>query len=270
MADAPTARTEAARGGTASTSADATRAVAVGVLAVGQVASAALAPLLLDADVGAVSDRYDHLLTPAGYTFAVWGLIYTASLALAVYQALPAQRSRAVHRRTGWPIAGAFAASTIWVPLFLWQELLLAQVVIVALVAFLAVAAARLTGLPTDRVTDALLLRLPVTGYLGWATIATVAGTGTMGRWQPLTVGPDEAVAIAALAVAAVVAALVTLAITAAGGFVALLTWGLVGISVGTTSDRVAGVATGVAAGLVLLVIIRAVRSPSPRAVLVG
>jgi hypothetical protein len=270
MVESPPVRVEKSRTGTTSTYGDVARVVVVATLAAGQVASAALAPVVLDADVGAISDRYDHVLTPAGYTFAIWGLIYAASLALAVYQALPAQRVRPVHRRSGWPIAGAFAASTAWVPLFVLEELLLAQVVIVVLVACLAVAAARLTGLPTDRAADAVLLRLPVTGYLGWATIATVAGVGTTGRWQPVTVDPEETVAVVALALAGLLGVLVTLAITAAGGFVALLVWGLVGISFGTPSDVVAGVASGVAAGLVLLVVVRAVRSPSPRAVLVG
>ncbi|MEI2620046.1 MAG: hypothetical protein V9G09_04825 [Candidatus Nanopelagicales bacterium] len=66
-----------------------------------------------------MSDRYSHVLTPAGYTFAIWGLIYVASLGLAVYQALPSQHTPAqCIRATGWWLAAAFAASTIWVPIW--------------------------------------------------------------------------------------------------------------------------------------------------------
>ena len=53
----------------------------------------------------------------------------------------------------------------------------LSQLVILALVAFLAVAAtlAARTG-PAKNATEQLLLRLPVTLYLGWATLASAWG----------------------------------------------------------------------------------------------
>ncbi|MEL6765502.1 MAG: tryptophan-rich sensory protein, partial [Cyanobacteria bacterium J06607_6] len=33
------------------------------------------------------------MITPAGYAFAIWGLIYLALIAYSIYQALPTQRS---------------------------------------------------------------------------------------------------------------------------------------------------------------------------------
>lgn len=259
---------------TGTTNGDRVRAFAVLTLAVAQVVSAILAPVLLDADVGAVSDDYTHVLTPAGYAFAVWGLIYAASLALAGYQALPSQQSRAVHRRSGWSIAAGFAASTIWVPLFVLERLLAAQVVLVALVVALAVAAARLSADPdpgdSGRGADRWLLRLPVAGYLGWATIATVAGAGTTGRWLGVTVGPHDAVAAAALVTAGLVAVLVSLAIRAAAGFAATVAWGLAGIAVATSSALVAGVAIAVAVALAVAVGLRAAHSRDPVRDLLG
>ena len=53
------------------------------------------------ATVGAVSDSYSTFFTPAGYTFAVWTPIYIGITAYAIYQALPNQRERDVHRRIG-------------------------------------------------------------------------------------------------------------------------------------------------------------------------
>jgi hypothetical protein len=41
--------------------------------------------------IGDVSDKYPTLLTPAGFTFTIWGIIYTL-LALFVHQALPRNR----------------------------------------------------------------------------------------------------------------------------------------------------------------------------------
>jgi len=41
-----------------------------------------------------VSDLYFTLVTPAGYVFSIWGVIYTLLLLFAVFQALPSQRQK--------------------------------------------------------------------------------------------------------------------------------------------------------------------------------
>ena len=42
-------------------------------------------------NTGAVSAKYATLITPAGYAFAIWGLIYLGLTAFAIYQILPTQ-----------------------------------------------------------------------------------------------------------------------------------------------------------------------------------
>ncbi len=44
---------------------------------------------------GQVSALYESYFTPAGFTFAIWGVIYTGLLLYAIYQALPARRDEA-------------------------------------------------------------------------------------------------------------------------------------------------------------------------------
>ncbi|MFP5281856.1 MAG: hypothetical protein ACLGIF_00210, partial [Actinomycetes bacterium] len=121
---------------------DLVRAGAVALTAVAQVASAPLTARLLgpSSNQGAISDAYPTPITPAGYAFSIWGLIYAAALVLAVYQLLPRQRGRTVHRLTGWWLVGAFTASTVWIPLFGARLFELAQLVIFALVGCLAMA----------------------------------------------------------------------------------------------------------------------------------
>ncbi|WP_205745701.1 hypothetical protein [Egibacter rhizosphaerae] len=60
-------------------------------LALWQIVAAGLSQsdVLPGAQVGTISDRYDSWIDPAGYAFAIWGLIYVASLAFAIYQARP-------------------------------------------------------------------------------------------------------------------------------------------------------------------------------------
>lgn len=208
--------------------ADFVRVMLVILFAVLQPLSSLLANLLPgdQATTGEVSDRYSHVLTPAGYTFAIWGLIYVASLGLAVYQALPSQHTRAVHRATGWWLAAAFAASTIWVPIWVSGALTVAQLVIITLVVCLAVALGRLTGMgPASTQAEQWLLRLPVSGYLGWATIATVAGAGTTAEWSGISLsdGATTAAAVVALLILAALGAWIASRVLAATGFVLLL-----------------------------------------------
>lgn len=260
---------------TAAEPGDRLRAAAVLVLAVTQLVAAPLTPLLLggDASPGAVSDDNTTLVTPAGYAFSIWGPIYLAGLALAVRQALPGQRSREVHRRTGWWLALAFASSTVWVPLFGAGLQWAAQLVIVVLVVALAVALARLTALaPLGGRGDRWLLALPVSLYLGWASLATVAGAATtaVAYGAPAEGFGPTLTAVAVLAAVTGAAVLVVSTVVAAGGFAASATWALVAVAVETPEAAVAVTALVGAAAVVLALAVRVARSGRRARVLLG
>ena len=51
-------------------------------------------------ETGAVSDKYPTLVTPAGYAFAIWSLIYLGIVAFSIYQALPKNLERFRFLRT--------------------------------------------------------------------------------------------------------------------------------------------------------------------------
>ena len=68
---------------------------------------------------GEISDRFDVYFVPAGYVFSIWGLIYLALSAFAVYQALPAQRENPHLRRIGYLFALSCVANSAWI--FLWH-----------------------------------------------------------------------------------------------------------------------------------------------------
>ena len=57
--------------------------------------------------VGAVARSYATPVLPADWTFVIWAPIYLAFLGYAVYQLLPTQRGRLVHRATGWWLAAS-------------------------------------------------------------------------------------------------------------------------------------------------------------------
>jgi len=68
---------------------------------------------------GQVSDNYPTLVTPAGFTFAVWGIIYMLLLVFTVYQLLPKNRDQPFLQQIGLLFALSGACNVSW--LFLWH-----------------------------------------------------------------------------------------------------------------------------------------------------
>src|SRR5512146_173276 len=64
-------------------------------------------------NTGEISDRFKVYFVPAGYVFAIWGIIYIGWIAFAIYQALPAQKDSPRLRRLGYlfALSGVFNAT---------------------------------------------------------------------------------------------------------------------------------------------------------------
>lgn len=200
--------------------------------------------------VGVVANSYPTLLLPGGAAFTIWSLIYVSFGALAVRQALPGQRTRDVYRRTGWWLVAAGLLNAVWILLFTNRLVPLSQLVIAALLASLLGAALRLQ--PANGWPDRLLLHIPVMVYLGWVTVATVAGGATTAAFYGAA--PGVTAAIIVLLMTGVVAALAVLRLPAVVGFAAAVCWALAWIAVNTDTPGVlvaAVVAIAIVAGMV-------------------
>jgi benzodiazapine receptor len=66
-----------------------------------------------------VSDIYFTLVTPAGYVFSIWGVIYTLLLIFAVFQALPSQREKPFLQQISVLFILSSVFNVLW--LFLWH-----------------------------------------------------------------------------------------------------------------------------------------------------
>jgi MFS family permease len=262
-------------GGRRKGTADSVRATAVLVAAVAQVVGSPLGTAISGRSVGDVSDETRSLITPAGWAFTIWALIFAGSLAWAVYQALPAQRRLDVNRRTGWPLAAAFAGNAAWevlFPLVGVSQPVVPVVLILAIVAAAATAFARLQDIAVHGA--ARVLPGAVTGLLlGWVTVAAVVNVASAG--VALGAEPEgtaaNAWAVAALAAAAAVTVALTLAARAgAGPIVLAVVWGTCAIAAAADERPVvvAALAAAVAAASAL-VVCAAVR-PDTRTLLVG
>ncbi|PKO06150.1 MAG: tryptophan-rich sensory protein [Chloroflexi bacterium HGW-Chloroflexi-3] len=125
---------------------------------------------------GEVSDSFGALFTPAGYVFAIWGVIYLTLAVFAVYQVLPAQKENARLDRVGiWFIlANLFNGG--WI--FAWHYLLfpLSMLLMLGLLVSLVVIYLRL-GIGTGKISlnERWLVDMPFSIYLGWISVATIA-----------------------------------------------------------------------------------------------
>lgn len=136
---------------------------------------------------GSISDDFPALVTPAGYVFSIWGLIYLGLLAYALWQALPAQRRNPRVRAVAWPLVLAHAANAGWVVAWHAEAFGVTQLLMLALLATLCVVylqlrrddplpGVRTRAAPPDA-RERLVARATGSVYLGWITVATVANT---------------------------------------------------------------------------------------------
>lgn len=122
---------------------------------------------------GQVSDSLPNAFTPAGLTFAIWGVIFLGLAAFAVYQALPGQQG-ARYDALFWPYLLANLLNVGWLLTFQSLHFGLSVLIMLTLLASLIWLYARLRNLDLKR-GEALALGLPTSLYLGWIAVATIA-----------------------------------------------------------------------------------------------
>ncbi len=130
--------------------------------------------------VGDISDTYLTLFTPAGFTFAIWGLIYLSLIGFSIYQGRDLFSSGQVDmpflRQIGpWFIISC-VANGVWLFPWLYQRPLLALVLMLLLFASLLAIYLQLDiGVEAVSRPEKWLVHAPFSLYLGWITVATIA-----------------------------------------------------------------------------------------------
>ncbi len=119
---------------------------------------------------GAVSDKYSTRITPAGYAFAIWSLIYLGLIAFSIYQALPKNIEKFKHLRRVYILS--CVANCAW--LYFWHQ---EMVVICVAVIFLLLGTLAFINVKlktTETLADFWLVKFPFGLYFGWVTVATI------------------------------------------------------------------------------------------------
>ncbi len=127
-------------------------------------------------NTGVISDQFEVYFVPAGYVFSIWGLIYIGLIAYAVYQALPSQKTNPRMQATGWWVVLGGLANSAWIFLWHYGQFVGTLGAMLILLASLITVYLRL-GIGKTKVSksEAFAVRLPISIYLGWITVATIA-----------------------------------------------------------------------------------------------
>lgn len=117
-----------------------------------------------------ISDKYPSFLTPAGYAFVIWGLIYIGMLAFSIYQALPSQAERFDKIRSIYILS--CVTNCAWIYLWHHELILICLFTIFVLLGTLVFINLNLSR--KSSMAETLLVRVPFALYFGWVTTAAI------------------------------------------------------------------------------------------------
>jgi benzodiazapine receptor len=200
-----------------------------------------------------ISDRFQVYFVPAGYVFAIWGLIYLGLIAFAVFQALPAQRENPRLRAIfPWFVLTSLANIT-W--LFLWhfeQFVLTLPVMPTLLLSLIAIYLRLGVGRTAVSAAERWLAHAPFSLYLGWISVATIANATDVLYylgWNGGGLAP-EVWAVILLGITVVLGALMAW-LRRDVIYLLVLVWALAGIAVKQSATPLVAGTAAVAAGAV-------------------
>jgi len=196
--------------------------------------------LLGGVNTAEISDLNPTLITPAGYVFSIWGIIYVLLGLFVIFQALPSQKEKEYQKQIGWLFVLSSIINIVW--LFLWQYKLLSASLILMflLLATLVLIYTRL-GIGKSQVTlqEKLSIHTPFSVYLGWITIATIANvsvTMVSANWDGFGINSEIWATLVVI-----VALLITLLVLSTRRDIAyslVIIWALIGIAVKQSENQ--------------------------------
>ena len=205
-----------------------------------------------------ISDANPTLITPAGYVFSIWSIIYILLGAFVVFQAIPSQKEKSYQKRIGWLFVLSSLLNIAW--LFLWQfeYLSLSVVLMFLLLATLIAIYLRLNiGKSAISLLEKLVVHLPFSVYLGWITIASIANvtvTLVSVQWDGFGISQETWASLIII-----IALLITLLVVATRKDLAyglVVVWALLGIAVKQSGNQNIVTTTEISAVVIVIALV--------------
>lgn len=205
-----------------------------------------------------VSDANPTLITPAGYVFSIWGIIYLLLAIFIIYQVLPKNKNRPFQKQISFLFILSCIANIAW--LFAWQyeQLPVSVGLMLLLLASLIAIYQRLgIGKTSVPLMEKLAVHVPFSVYLGWITIATIANisaTLVNAGWDGAGIEPTTWALI--VIVVAVIITLLSLVLRKDIPYALVIVWALLGIAAKQIQNQTIVTATQASAAIIAVAII--------------
>jgi len=206
-------------------------------------------------NTGEISDRFQVFFVPAGYVFAIWGIIYIGWIAFAVHQFLPRHKESLRLRHLGWLFALSGLFNAAW--LFCWHYNIFGPSVLVMLTLLALLIASYLKlNVGKEKVSNAekWSVDIPFSVYLGWISVATIANVTDWlysVNWNGFGL-PPQVWAVVMLVVASVVGLLMALT-RRDSGYLFVFVWSFIGIAIKQAGEPLVANTAWIAAVLALV-----------------
>lgn len=123
-------------------------------------------------NTGDISDRFDIYFVPAGYVFAIWGVIYIGWVVYSIFQALPSQADNPILKKIAPWYWISSLGNIAWIFLWHYEVFAFTLLFMVLILVSLLVINRALAGVEGQ---TKWYVKLPFSLYLGWISVATVA-----------------------------------------------------------------------------------------------
>lgn len=122
---------------------------------------------------GELSDQYPNLFVPAGVTFSIWGVIYLGLLVYVIRGFQTIKKGGAVFRSHYWFLVSCIF-NAMWIYYWHYERIFSSLIVMICLLISLIAIYQSFKREDLSGV-DFWTVKVPISIYLGWITIATIA-----------------------------------------------------------------------------------------------
>ena len=217
---------------------------------------------------GQLSDEIPNLFVPAGLTFSIWGIIYILIILFAAYQARDLFSKKKIEmpflKKTSYYFFLAGLANMGWIFAWHYQQVLLSLIIMLVLLFSLIKLYLNLEiGKEKIPRKERLFVQIPISVYLGWITVATIANITAFLvtiNWDGF--GISEVIWAMFVIIAALAITLIMLITRKDVAYSLVVVWALLGIYIKRTDityglqNEVALTAIACAAIIVLAIIV--------------
>ena len=214
-------------------------------------------------NTGELSDNIPNLFVPSGITFAIWGVIYVLIISFALYLAKDLFKKEKTTEifleKISYFFILASLANIIWIFLWHYEQIIFSLFAMILLFISLLFIYLRLNiGIEKVSMKEKLFIHVPISVYLGWITVATIANVTavlvTIG-WSGFGIS-EQIWTMLVIIVAAIITILIIVK-RKDYAYCAVIIWALLGIYIKrSVDDPVYGIQNGIANIALIAIII--------------